>query len=101
MSKAWAGGSTSRWRRVRASILHRDGGVCLLACPGTWPVMGGVAHCTGTATQVHHVHGKNRCRGCAIDDPTHLISACKACNLHVGDPGRPAATPSVKVMTQW
>lgn len=100
MSNAWAGGSTRRWRQVRADILARDGHTCRLACPGTWPVMGGMAYCTSTATQVHHVHGKGRCRGCAADDPAHLVAACKACNLHVGDPGR-TAPPQVKAVTQW
>ena len=44
MSKAWKGGSTTAWRRVRALVLARDGYRCRLALPG------GV--CTGLATQV-------------------------------------------------
>jgi len=44
---------------------------------------------------VHHIRGK-RVTG---DDPRFLITACTACNLHMGDPS--ADDPPHKVMTQW
>ncbi len=84
MSRSWAKGSTRRWRTLRASILAanqlENRGACQLAIPKI---------CTGTADQVHHTKGK----ATTGDDPRHLIACCKACNLHVGRPGRTSPTP--------
>ena len=71
MSKAWAGGSTRAWRRIRARRLAMDGRRCQLRIPG----------CTTIATEVHHTLGKSN-----SDDITHLVSACHNCNVKVGDP---------------
>lgn len=72
MSKGWEGGSTRKWRRIRLTVLRRDGYVCQLRILGI---------CTYKATHVHHIKGKK-----FGDDPAWLVAACMACNLHVGDP---------------
>jgi len=84
MSKAWAGGSTRAWRRIRARRLAMDGRRCQLRIPG----------CTTIATEVHHTLGKSN-----GDDITHLVSACVNCNRKAGDPtGR---DPKPRPRTQW
>ncbi len=101
MSRAWAKGSTRRWRKLRAGILAgnrvRTGGRCQLGLPGV---------CTGTANEVHHPFGK------AAGDH-HLVPCCGECNRHVGDPAThdPACAvcraakigiaPTPRVMTKW
>ena len=82
MSKAWAGGSTRRWRVQRARILARDGHDCQLRIPGV---------CTGIADQVHHVIGKG-----VSDADADLVACCQACNIRVG---KPDTDPSHKVTT--
>lgn len=82
MSKAWAGGSTSAWRRTRARILLRDGHACQLRIPGV---------CTGTADQVHHTIGKG-----ISEADADLVAACQACNLRLG---KPDTDPPHKVTT--
>jgi len=84
MSKAWAAGSTRRWRRTRALVLARDGYTCRLRLPG----------CTGKADCVHHVHGK----AITGDDPRYLVASCQACNLAIGEP---VLDPTPKAVTQW
>lgn len=78
MSRNWAGGSTPRWRRVRAEVLAlnavRNAGRCTLQLEG----------CTGTATQAHHVLG----RSVSGDDPRYIVAACARCNQRTGDPTR-------------
>jgi 5-methylcytosine-specific restriction endonuclease McrA len=84
VSKAWTGGSTRAWRRVRALVLARDGRLCRLQLAG----------CTTVATHVHHVRGKAR-----GDDPAHLVAACAGCNLKVGDPT--TYDPEPRSVTKW
>jgi hypothetical protein len=90
VSRSWATGSTSRWRKIRAAVLNENAqhnaGRCTLAIPGV---------CTGTASCVHHVHG----RDVTGDDPRYLAAVCTPCNLHVGRP-RPS-DPRPKGGTQW
>jgi len=90
MSKAWAGGSTSRWRRLRAAILEENqrvnGGRCQAA-------LGGV--CTGWAEQAHHTKG----RAVTGDDPRFIIATCRACNLKLGDVT--ATSPEPRPVTKW
>lgn len=86
MSRAWAGGSTRRWRRTRAMVLQRDSWECQLRLDG----------CTTVADQVHHTHG----RALTGDDPQHLVAACRACNLRVGDPQR-TPDPAPRPRTRW
>lgn len=87
MSQAWAKGSTRAWRRTRAAVLARDGYSCRLGIEGV---------CTGHATHVHHTHG----RSTTGDDPAHLVAACQACNLHIGDPTR-TPDPAPRPRTAW
>jgi hypothetical protein len=89
VSNAWAKGSTSRWRRLRAWVLAENerlnGGACQIALPGV---------CTGVATQVHHVAGKAH-----GDDPRLLLACCGPCNGHVGDPQRTAI--GIRKISTW
>lgn len=99
MSRSWAGGSTRRWREKRARILlanaNQNAGQCTLNVGRECPRHGRpcLRVCTGTATEVHHSRGK-----AAGDDERYLQAVCRACNLHVGQPGRsvPAETPVSK-----
>jgi 5-methylcytosine-specific restriction endonuclease McrA len=86
MSKAWAKGSTHRWRQIRAKVLARDGYRCRLQLEG----------CTTVASHVHHTLG----RAVSGDDPAHLVSACRSCNLAVGDPTR-SRDPVPRPRTRW
>lgn len=86
MSKAWKGGSTRRWRAIREGVLEsnrvRNGGLCQAQCTGL---------CSGDATVVHHIHG----RQVTGDDPAFLVAVCASCNVHIGDPQRhPVACPA-------
>ncbi|QJY51227.1 HNH endonuclease [Pseudonocardia broussonetiae] len=81
MSRAWEGGSTRAWRKVRAGVLARDGHRCQLRVPGI---------CTTRATHAHHTVG----REVSGDDPASIVAACAACNLHVGDPRKHDPAPS-------
>jgi 5-methylcytosine-specific restriction endonuclease McrA len=94
MSKAWAGGSTRQWRKMRVPVLAQNAlpksqggndGMCQLAIPKV---------CTGQAAQVHHKLGKAN-----GDDPRYLEAVCAACNRHVGDPMK--YEPPHKVFTRW
>jgi 5-methylcytosine-specific restriction endonuclease McrA len=71
MSKAWAGGSTRAWRRIRAEVLIRDGNTCQLR----------LDNCTDRAEHVHHTLG----RAVTGDDPRFLKAACERCNLDIGE----------------
>lgn len=77
MSKAWAKGSTTAWRKLRAAILLQNemtnGGKCGLQLEG----------CTGTANQVHHIYGKEH-----GDDPSGLMAVCAHCNYKYGSPSK-------------
>jgi hypothetical protein len=90
MSKAWAKGSTRRWRVLRQEVLDYNrgvqGGLCQLE-------IGGV--CTRVATQVHHTLGRN----VTADDRRYLIAVCAECNRYVGDPTK--FDPQPKKMTRW
>lgn len=83
MSTSWAGGSTRRWRKVRAYVLQRDGHRCQLNLPG----------CTTVATHVHHVLGKEH-----GDNPDDCQASCAGCNLSTG---RPTGDPAPQPRTRW
>jgi hypothetical protein len=77
VSKAWRGGSTRAWRKLRAEILEanrvNNGGRCQAQ----------VKHiCSGLATIAHHTRG----REVTGDDPRYIVGVCKPCNLHIGNP---------------
>lgn len=85
MSQSWANGSTRRWRRIRAAVLHRDaqaGWICRAHEEGWCNRKPGTHTCTRIPNEAHHTLGK----ALTGDNPDHLVSACKACNLHIGDP---------------
>jgi hypothetical protein len=84
-SRHWVGGSTRAHRRARELVLAAASGVCQLHIPNV---------CTHVATEAHHTLGRGR----TGDDPQWMIAACKACNLHVGDPTRFDPAPSIR---QW
>lgn len=90
MSRSWARGSTSAWRRLRARVLRdnllTNDGRCTLAIDGV---------CTGQADSVHHTLG----RAITGDDLRYLAAVCAACNLHVGEPRR--SSPDPKPVTKW
>ncbi|HEV2784686.1 MAG TPA: hypothetical protein VGX25_35325 [Actinophytocola sp.] len=85
MSKAWAKGSTRRWRKIRARVLARDRYRCQLRRPD----------CAGRADQVHHTLG----RAVTGDDERYLVAACGPCNRGVGDPARRDPQPAPR--TRW
>lgn len=84
MSKGWAGGSTTAWRRTRRAVLRRDGYRCQLKLDG----------CTTNANHVHHLDGK-----ALGDDPRRLVAACEHCNLKTGDPTK--QDPQPRPRRQW
>lgn len=84
MSRSWQKGSTTAWRRIRAVVLLRDGYRCQLQIPGI---------CTTTATQVHHLLG----RDISGDDPRYLAASCAPCNQKAGHP--PTSKP--KRVSNW
>lgn len=88
MSKAWEGGSDSRWRRFRLTVLERDRWVCSLNTPS----------CTGAATQVHHIVPLSR--GGAKYDPGNCAAACRNCNLAIGDRA-PTPQPEPRPVSNW
>lgn len=88
MSRSWAGGSTSAWRRVRLQVLIRDNYECQLKLSNI---------CTTTAEHAHHVLG----RALTGDDPQWIVAACSACNYAIGEPSRRPADPPPRRMTQW
>lgn len=69
MSKAWAGGSDTRWRTLRAYVLKRDGHVCRIGLPG----------CTDLADQVDHI--TPLAMGGDKYSEANCRAACRACNL--------------------
>lgn len=95
MSEAWRGGSTRRWRKLRAAILVRDGEICRVGPERA--ERGARDVCTYRATQVHHLDGK-----AAGDDPARLVASCAPCNLAEGDPTeRPNSDPPATVLDYW
>lgn len=89
MSRGWAGGSTRRWRRIRAAVLEANrvntGGQCQVQVPGV---------CTVIADCVHHPLGKR-----AGDRHDNTVPSCTACNLHIGAPVRNSPEPVPR--TEW
>ena len=68
MSRAWKGGSTSRWRKIREAVLKRDG--CCQMCGQTEGQM-----------HIDHVIPK-RLKG--SDELWNLRQLCQKCNLVKG-----------------
>lgn len=85
----WQGGSTSRWRRIRAQVLATNriehDGRCQLALAG----------CTKVANVVHHTLG----RAVTGDDPRYLVACCAHCNGRIGDPQ--VSQPPMRSRSSW
>lgn len=96
VSRAWAKGSTTAWRRLRAQVLQRDEYQCQLRldeCVGLerWSLTGkGQAH-------AHHIKG----RAITGDDPRWIVCACGPCNLAVGDPKAQRHDPAPTPHSSW
>lgn len=56
------------WRSIRAAVLRRDGGRCMVRVGGRV--------CGAPATEVHHVVEAGRLGGADDDRPGNLISIC-------------------------
>jgi hypothetical protein len=73
VSRVWASGSTTAYRKFRALILARDKYACQLRLPG----------CTITGNQLHHLLGVAVSgKVCA---PEHACASCFACNRSIGE----------------
>jgi hypothetical protein len=79
VSKAWTGGSTSAWRKLRAFVLLRDGYRCRVRIKGV---------CIERATQAHHLDGV---ANGVVPSPDRVVAACAPCNLRVADPNKASA----------
>lgn len=96
MSRSWAKGSTTAWRRTRALVLQRDEYQCqirLAGCVGLekWSLTGRYA------AHVHHTKG----RAITGDDPRHLVTSCRPCNIAVGDPSAQRHDPAPRPTSKW
>ena len=91
MSTAWKGGSTRRWRKLRARVLAdnvaTNGGACTAKVSKL---------CTGTADSVHHIYGRAR----TGDDPRFLQAVCAKCNGAIGEPVDPQS-PRSRPVSRW
>lgn len=76
------------WRRVRAAVIARDGGLCQVRLDGV---------CTGVATCAHHTRGL-RLTGL---DMAYLVAACRACNAKVGKPDDSGRDVGAGGSTRW
>lgn len=93
MSRSWAGGSTTRWRKLRLDIAARDRWVCGLCHQ---PIDPRLKHPHPRSLHVHHTLGKRH-----GDDPRHLVAAHAECNLAEGEPGRDTPDPAPTPRTKW
>lgn len=75
MSRHWAAGSTSAWRRMRLAVLERDARRCRMPLPNGTP-------CLAPANTVDHI--LPLADGGAFLDPTNLRAACARHNYAAG-----------------
>ncbi|MET8150241.1 HNH endonuclease signature motif containing protein [Actinoplanes sp. NPDC049668] len=87
MSKAWAGGSDTRWRAFRLKILERDRWQCTIQGTG----------CTGRAEHVDHIHPLGQ--GGDKYDPANCRAACAWCNL--SRPTHIVEQPAPRPVSSW
>lgn len=84
---SWAGGSTSRWRKLRVYVLLRDGGTCRIRGP----------RCTNVAESVDHITPLSK--GGAKYDAANCQAACWACQRWKSD--RIDRDQSFTSITRW
>jgi 5-methylcytosine-specific restriction endonuclease McrA len=68
--------SSTRWRKLRTVIIHRDKGCCQ-RCLLKYNII------NGTQLQVHHIKPRIEFPDLMFDE-TNLITLCKTCNLQIG-----------------
>jgi hypothetical protein len=112
LSKGWAGGSTRRYRKLRAFVLRQAGHTCQMQ---THPEVQELARargvnlaakCTGTATHMHHLDGVAAGKVCP---PSRAVASCPECNYAIGEVtaerkagrGRPADPAPNPPRTNW
>lgn len=88
MSKAWSGGSDTRWRRFRLTILERDRWRCKIRSAG----------CKTLADCVDHIVPLSK--GGPKYDPGNARAACTPCNTRRGDRA-PAPQPAPRPVSSW
>lgn len=79
----WGQGGTRNWRRTRQEVLDRDSYECQLRFDG----------CTGSAIEVHHMHGvaaSGLGRRDAGGHPDDCIAVCPPCHAKVTEKQRRA-----------
>lgn len=92
MSKAWAKGSDTRWRRFRATVLRLDLPKSKRPrCQVDGP------KCIGTATHVDHIHPL--AMGGQKYDPLNVRPSCEPCNT--GRRGHRPTNPPNRPVTKW
>lgn len=92
MSKAWSGGSDTRWRRFRALLMAKWQRWGRDQCEIRGP------KCTGTMTQIDHIVPLSK--GGAKYDQGNCRPACEPCNTGRRDPA-PAYEPPPKRVSNW
>jgi 5-methylcytosine-specific restriction endonuclease McrA len=92
VSKAWDGGSDTRWRVFRAAVLSRDRYLCTIrdeGCTTHAPLRGG-----------HVDHIQPLSKGGAKYDMTNARAACASCNIRRGDRA-PVPQPEPRPTSSW
>jgi 5-methylcytosine-specific restriction endonuclease McrA len=89
VSNGWRGGSTTRWRLLRAYVLERDHYLCRIGTAGV---------CVGAASHVDHIVPKS---AGGEDTESNLRAACEPCNLHRGAARVRAPEPAPRPVSQW
>lgn len=93
MSAGWQGGSSRRWRALRAWVLKRDQYRCQLQLPGCTidaPLEGG---------HVDHIAPLDK--GGDKWDPNNCRATCRRCNLSRGRGDRMGYEPDYKKVSSW
>lgn len=91
MSAGWEGGSDTRWRTFRASILRRDRYLCTIrgeGCTTNAPLAGG-----------HVDHIVPLAMGGQKYDPANARAACSHCNTSRRI--KPAEEPAPRRVSNW
>ena len=111
MSKGWAGGSTRRYRKLRAYVLRRDGHTCQMPTNAEVQALArkrGInlaKVCTIAAKHMHHLDGVAAGKVCP---PGRAIASCPECNYAIGEvtaermsKGRPTDPAPNPPPTNW